>query len=271
MAKYVAAGAHVTLLTCTSGEEGEVVVADLAHLAADRHDALGPHRRKELATAMAHLGVSDTRFLGGPGRYRDSGMMGVPSNVRPDCFWQADLAEAATHAVAVIREVRPQVLVTYDDFGGYGHPDHIQAHRVAMYAQALAAVPSFAPELGPAWHIPKVYWQALPRSVVVTALASTPIARQGEIFGGIDPLTAPFLVDDDLVTTVVDAREYLSAKIAAMGAHVSQIDMTNSFFAHVAVAGDEAMGIEYYRLALGANGAAPTEQETDLFAGIVLE
>jgi len=134
MATYAAAGVHVTLVTCTRGEEGEVLVPDLAHLAADRDDDLGAHRVGELATAMQALRVSDHRFLGGAGRWRDSGMMGLASNERPDCFWRADLDEAAGELVAVLREVRPQVLVTYDPQGGYGHPDHIQAHRVTCAA-----------------------------------------------------------------------------------------------------------------------------------------
>lgn len=138
MAKYAAEGAHVTLVTCTLGEEGEILVPELAHLAADKDDALGQHRITELAEAMQILGVKDHRFLGGPGKYRDSGMMGVDSNNREDCFWRADLLAAATDLCAVIREVRPQVVITYDDFGGYGHPDHIQAHRVTHYAIALA-------------------------------------------------------------------------------------------------------------------------------------
>lgn len=268
MAKYAAEGAHVTLITCTSGEEGEIVVPDLAHLAADHDDALGPHRREELMAAMALLGVVDVRFLGGPGHYRDSGMMGLPSNDRSDCFWQADLLAAATEVAAVIREVQPQVLITYDDFGGYGHPDHIQAHRVAMYAVALAAVPSFAPELGEHWQVSKVYWMALPRSVVTEALDTIPPEQHGEIFAGVDPQTAPFLLDDALVTTAIDARDYLPAKVAAMFAHASQIDMTNSFFAHVAVGGQDALGIEYYRLALGTLGEMVASREIDLFAGL---
>ena len=160
MAKYVAEGASVTLVTCTLGEEGEVLIPELAHLAADHDDLLGEHRIAELTEAMAILGVTDFRFLGGAGKYRDSGMMGVESNERVDCFWNADLLEAATDLVAIIREVRPQVIATYDDFGGYGHPDHIQAHRVTTYAIALAESPSFKPELGEAWSVAKVYWTA---------------------------------------------------------------------------------------------------------------
>jgi N-acetyl-1-D-myo-inositol-2-amino-2-deoxy-alpha-D-glucopyranoside deacetylase len=90
MAHYVAAGASVTLVTATSGEEGEVLLPDLAHLAADQNDDLGAHRREELGAAMAELGVTDWRLLGGPGRYRDSGMIGTPANARPDCFWRGD-------------------------------------------------------------------------------------------------------------------------------------------------------------------------------------
>ncbi len=138
MAKYAAEGAQVTLVTCTLGELGEVIPPSLAHLAAEAEDRLGEYRIGELAAACAALGVTDHRFLGGPGRWRDSGMMGTAGNDDPRCFWQADLAEAADALLEVIREVRPQVLVTYDANGFYGHPDHIQAHRVAWRAFELA-------------------------------------------------------------------------------------------------------------------------------------
>src|SRR4051795_958411 len=124
MARYVAEGASVTLLTCTLGEEGEVLVPELAQLAADQADQLGGYRIWELRAAMAAFGVTDIRFLGGPGRWRDSGMMGTPANRNPRAFWNADLDEAVAAAVAVVRDVRPQVLVTYDEKGGHGHPAH---------------------------------------------------------------------------------------------------------------------------------------------------
>ncbi|MEO8106186.1 MAG: PIG-L family deacetylase, partial [Actinomycetes bacterium] len=107
MAKYVAEGAHVTLVTCTLGEEGEVLIPELGHLAAHKQDELGAHRRVELAEALAMLGVSDHEYLGGAGRFRDSGMMGTPSNERPECFWRADLLEAASYLVGTIRRTRP--------------------------------------------------------------------------------------------------------------------------------------------------------------------
>ena len=138
MAKYVAQGAHITLVTCTRGEEGEVLVPELAHLASSQTDQLGTHREGEIADAMRELGVTDHRFLGAPEkRWRDSGMMDTEPNKRPDVFWQADLDEAAMELVKIILEIKPQVLITYDEFGGYGHPDHIQAHRVAMRAAEL--------------------------------------------------------------------------------------------------------------------------------------
>src|SRR5438093_4569652 len=138
MAWYAAAGAHVTLVTCTLGEEGEIHVPALAQLEAAQADQLGGYRIGELAVACAALGISDHRFLGCAGRSRDSGMMGLPTNDHPRAFWRAELDAAAGLLVDIFREVRPQVLVTYDENGFYGHPDHIQAHRVAMRAYELA-------------------------------------------------------------------------------------------------------------------------------------
>src|SRR3712207_2858791 len=166
MARYVDEGVSVTLLTCTLGEEGEVLVPELAQLAADQADQLGGYRIGELRAAMAALGVTDARFLGGAGRFRDSGMMGTPANQHARAFWNADLDEAVAHAVAVVREVRPQVVVTYDENGGYGHPDHIQAHRVAMRAVDAGADPAYRPDLGDAWDVAKGYWCSVPRSVL---------------------------------------------------------------------------------------------------------
>ena len=142
MAKYAAGGAHVTLVTCTLGELGEIIPPGLAALAADRDDQLGGYRIGELNAACHALGVTDHRYLGGPGRWRDSGMIGTSGNDDPRSFWRADVEEAATALAAVIREIRPQVMVTYDDDGFYGHPDHIQAHRVAWRAFQLAADPA---------------------------------------------------------------------------------------------------------------------------------
>ena len=134
MARYAAEGARVTLVTCTLGELGEIIPPSLSDLADGDGARLGEYRTGELAAACAELGVTDHRFLGGPGRWRDSGMMGTEGNDDPRCFWRADVDQAAGALLDVIREVRPQVLVTYDANGFYGHPDHIQAHRVAWRA-----------------------------------------------------------------------------------------------------------------------------------------
>src|SRR5580692_9226998 len=158
MAKYAAEGAHVTLVTCTLGELGEIIPPSLAHLAAEAEDRLGEYRVGELDAACAALGVTDHRFLGGRGRWRDSGMIGTEGNDDPRCFWRADLDEAARALLEVIREAGPQVLVSYDAHGAYGHPDHIQAHRVTRRAFELAG-PG-----GPA----KLYATAAPDSGQVT-------------------------------------------------------------------------------------------------------
>ncbi|MEU8512255.1 N-acetyl-1-D-myo-inositol-2-amino-2-deoxy-alpha-D-glucopyranoside deacetylase [Kitasatospora sp. NPDC048722] len=267
MARYAAEGARVTLVTCTLGEGGEVIPPGLAHLTADRDDTLGAHRIGELTDAMAALGVADFRFLGGPGRYRDSGMMGVPENDAPGCFWRADVDEAAGHLVAVIREVRPQVLVTYDENGGYGHPDHIQAHRVAMRAYDLAADPAYRPGLGSAWRIAKVYWNRMPRSVIEAGLAAT--AARAVFPGTAVPSDVPGVVDDAVVTTVVDGTAYAGRKAAAMAAHVTQITVDGTSFALSNHLGQPLVATEYYQLVRGQAG--PGQPEDDLFAGLDAE
>lgn len=267
MAAYAAEGAHVTLVTCTLGEEGEIIPPGLAHLAADREDGLGAHRIGELAAAMRELGVTDHRFLGGPGRFRDSGMMGVAQNHREGAFWNTAVDTAAAYLVEVVRSVRPQVLVTYDTNGGYGHPDHIQAHRVAMRAAALAAEPAFRPELGEAHTIAKIYWNRVPRSVAEEGFAG--LRAAGAAFPGVaDVGDVPGVVDDAVVTAEIDGTAYAAAKSAAMRAHATQIAVDGPFFALSNDLGQPLLTREYYELVRGASGAPDGERETDLFAGI---
>ena len=269
MAKYVAAGVGVTLVTCTAGEEGEVVVEDLAHVASAHEDRLGEVRREELAQAMAQLGVSDHRFLGGFGRFRDSGMMGTPQNGHPDCFWRADLRVAATELARIIRELRPGVLVTYDDFGGYGHPDHIKTHQVATYAVALAAAPTFELDGLPHWDVPKVYWTAMPKGEMRAAAEA--LAAQGvdNEFTAMDFDDVDFACDDHLVTTTVEAGDFHEQKTAALKAHRTQIEFNTGFFQMLGAADKRMFAVEHYRLAKGTLG--PTDsagRETDLLAGL---
>ncbi|GAA2072586.1 N-acetyl-1-D-myo-inositol-2-amino-2-deoxy-alpha-D -glucopyranoside deacetylase [Streptomyces albiaxialis] len=273
MAKYAAEGAHVTLVTCTLGEEGEVIPARLAHLAPDRDDALGPYRAGELAAAMRELGVTDHRFLGGQGRYRDSGMWGAPQNERPGCFWQAPLDEAAGHLAEVIAEVRPQVVVTYDPNGGYGHPDHIQAHRVATRAVEIAA---------DRHQVARVYWNRAPRPVVEEGFARLRTAAEGgDVFpfpgfpgetGLAHPEDVPGLVPDmTAVDVTVDASAYAKAKASAMAAHETQVSVRSTargdFFALSNGLGQPLLGTEYFQLAERHDGRGPVKGD-DLFAGL---
>ena len=278
MARYVAEGRGVTLVTCTGGEMGEILVPELEHLADDRDGGLAEHRRGELDDAMTALGVTDHRYLGGFGTYRDSGMQwhpdghAVPADeTDPKAFWNADLTEAANHLVAILREVRPQVLVTYDPFGGYGHPDHIQAHRVATYAAALAAVPSWRPDLGEAWDVAKVYWGAMSETRMRASLRALRDSGDTTTFEGMDPdgPLPPFVTADENLAAGVDATAYVARKMDAMRAHATQITLDGPFFALSNNQGDTAWGVEFYRLAKGESGERGEDGlESDLFAGL---
>ena len=258
IAKYAAEGASVTLVTCTLGELGEIIPGDLADLAWDQRNVLGQHRIGELAAACGALGITDHRFLGGAGRWHDSGMMGTPSNDWPGAFWRADIDEAAGALAEVIRDVRPQVMVTYDADGFYGHPDHVQAHRVATLAfeQADGLVRKF-------------YATAVPRSVLADAIKVMGSDRSGFLaVDSVDDL--PFGVPDDQVTTEIHAEDYLEAKLSAMRAHASQIAVDSPFFALSDMVGQRALGREYYTLLVGPRGPGSGRAgwESDLFAGI---
>jgi N-acetyl-1-D-myo-inositol-2-amino-2-deoxy-alpha-D-glucopyranoside deacetylase len=250
IARYAAEGAQVTLVTCTLGELGEVIPPELAYLAADRENRLGAYRITELAAACAALGLADQRFLGGPGRWRDSGMMGLDSNADPGCFWQADVAQAAAELARIIRDVRPQVLVSYDEHGFYGHPDHIQAHRVAGAAVRLAAEGGHG-----SWQVAKFYATAVPRSVAVAA-------------------GLPYFVPDEQVTTEIDGRAYLAAKTAALRAHATQIavkgdgEAGGGRFALSDGRWQPVLGREFYTLLAADSSAGSGIVEHDLFAGL---
>ena len=262
MAKYAKEGVKVTLVTCTRGEEGEVLVSELSNLASDKDDKLGQHREIELKDAMAHLGIADFRFLGAPDKkWRDSGMMGTPHNDRSDVFWQSDLDESANELVKVILEIKPQVLITYDEFGGYGHPDHIKAHRVAMRAAEIAETKG--------WKIEKIYWNTMPRSVIQMGIEKMKEVGS-DFFGAESADDLPFAKPDELVTTVVHASEFVQQKLDAMKAHATQIAVDGPFFALSNNLGLSVWGDEYYTLAKGEK-AAPFDangRELDIFSGV---
>jgi N-acetyl-1-D-myo-inositol-2-amino-2-deoxy-alpha-D-glucopyranoside deacetylase len=265
MAKYAADGALVTLVTCTLGEEGEILVPGLSHLASDKEDRLGEHRITELDAACRAMGVTDHRFLGGPGRYRDSGMMGTPQNDRSDTFWQAPFDEAADALVAIVREVRPQVVVTYDENGGYGHPDHIQAHRIAVAAFERAGDPAYGE--GEPWTPSKLYYTAFPKSVLQAGIDRLKETGHENFFGVDSADDLPFGTPDDVVTTAVDATAHLESKLQAMREHATQIEVDGPFFALSNNLGQEAWGVEYFVLVRG-DRASPDGRETDLFDGV---
>jgi N-acetyl-1-D-myo-inositol-2-amino-2-deoxy-alpha-D-glucopyranoside deacetylase len=266
MAKYISEGAQVTLITCTRGEEGEVLIPELSHLASNQKDELGSHREIELANAMAALGVTDYRFLGAPEKkWRDSGMMDTEPNKRSDVFWQADLDEAASYLVKVIREIKPEVLITYDEIGGYGHPDHIQAHRVAMRGAELAADPSFGE--GEPWDISKIYWNTMPRSVLAEGMAK--MKEIGSDFFGAESVDdLPFAKPDEVVTTMIDGTAFIDQKMAAMKAHPTQIELDGPFFALSNQLGNQVWGNEYYTLVKGERSSKVdvNGREIDFFA-----
>ncbi len=276
MAKYADEGAQVTLVTCTLGEEGEVLVDSLGHLAAAHEDRLGDHRIGELDNAMEALGVSDYLRLGGDGHYRDSGMLWdenglatVRGELRDGIFWSADLLEAADLLVPIIRDRRPQVLLTYDEFGGYGHPDHIQAHRVAMYAYQLAAVPSYRPDLGAPWQIERVLWGAMSVTRMRQRIDELRAAGDTETWKDFENANEgrSLFSPDEAIAVEIDGESYVDRKHAAMKAHATQIKLDDPFFTLGGTFGSDIWAREQFRLAAGK--PFPGEGwATDLFAGL---
>lgn len=277
MAKYVAAGAQVILVTCTAGEEGEVLVPELAHLASSDQDGLGDQRVGELEAAMKILGVTDHRFLGGFGHFRDSGMKWgddghatAADETRPDTFWHADLTDAANLLVDIIRAEKPHVVITYDEFGGYGHPDHVQAHRVTTYAVTLAAVPSYRRDLGEAWDVPKVYWTAMSASRMADGIRQLRESGDLTTFEGMDPDNLPpFAVADVDLTSAIDGEKFVVRKLDALRAHATQVAVDGPFFALSNNVGDKVWATEFFRLVKGTAGPTGASGfEEDLFAGL---
>lgn len=265
LARAVDAGAAVKVVTCTHGEAGD----NLAGIDLDGED-LTSHRRRELRDALEALGVRDHDYLG----YRDSGMAGDRANDHPDSFHRADLYEAAARLARIVRRFRPDVVVSDDADGTYGHPDHVKAFRVTERAVALAADPWWdTPGDGGPWEVAKRYAVTLPRSRVLRAHRRLREAGIASPFGE-EPLAGtddvPFGTPDELVTTTVDIRPWLARKRRAMAAHRSQIG-PDSFF--LDVPGDlveELFGSESFVLRSGPVRDRPVVDgpEADLFTGL---
>jgi N-acetyl-1-D-myo-inositol-2-amino-2-deoxy-alpha-D-glucopyranoside deacetylase len=248
MAKYAADGATVTLVTCTRGEQGEIVPEDLRHLGTGK--PLADVRVDELADAMSVLKVTDHRFLG---PYEDSGMIGTPENERATAFWNADLDEATAHLVKVIEETRPQVVVTYDEHGGYGHPDHIQAHRVTNLA-VTAATYKPAKVYHCAWGGP----ERRQREREDYEKAGRP--------GGFDLPDPTQAHEGAPITTTIQIDGDLKAR--AIARHRTQVTVVGRFFALSNNVAHEVFDEEHFTLAHGTLGPTRDGRETDLFAGV---
>jgi N-acetyl-1-D-myo-inositol-2-amino-2-deoxy-alpha-D-glucopyranoside deacetylase len=234
---------------------------------------LGTYREGELERAMQELGVTDHLFLGEPStKFRDSGMMGTAPNENPDCFWQAELDDAAGLLVEIIRDRKPQILITYDDFGGYGHPDHIKAHQISMRAAELAADQNFGS--GEAWEISKIYWSAIPRSALQGSLTSTNIFMKVliKLFHYVPSqwLALPFVKADGVVTSKYVGDTFISQKLAALNAHKTQLIIHGNLFKFSKRLATKISGTEYYIRVKGEAGAPfdKNGRELDLFAGV---
>jgi N-acetyl-1-D-myo-inositol-2-amino-2-deoxy-alpha-D-glucopyranoside deacetylase len=271
IAHYTARGAHVSVVTCTLGEEGEVIGERWAELAVDHADQLGGYRIGELTAALRALGVGEPIYLGGAGRWRDSGMAGTAKR-RRQRFIDADEREAVGALVAIIREQRPHVVVTYDPNGGYGHPDHVHTHTVT--AAAVAAAGSTDDYPGEPWAVPKFYWSVLAVSAFEAgwrALNRNDLRPEWTI-----PPTEEFDFgySDEDIDAVVDADpDARAAKAAALAAHITQVIVGPTGRA-CALSNNMALPIlaqEHYVLAAGYAGDRDERGwETDLLAGLGL-
>ena len=266
-----ARGAQVHVVTCTLGEEGEVIGDRWAELAVDHADQLGGYRVGELTEALRALGISAPIYLGGAGRWRDSGMPDTAPR-RRQRFIDADEREAVGALVAIIREQRPHVVVTYDPMGGYGHPDHVQTHTVTTAAVAAAGTADYP---GEPWTVPKLYWTVLARSAFKTAydaLDGDDLRREWKM----PPLEElPFGYSDEDIDAVVEAGpEACAAKAAALAAHATQV-IVGPTGRVCALSNNLAMpilGHEHYVLAVGSAGDRDERGwETDLLAGLGLD
>ncbi len=259
IARYSAGGATVTVLTCTLGEEGEVIGDRWATLGVDGADQLGGYRIGELTAALRELGVAEPRFLGGAGCWRDSGMPGTPPRRRTTFV---DSGEEAVQQVAdVIAELRPHAVVTYDPGGGYGHPDHIRAHHVTVAAIDAAA---------DRWQVPRFYWTVVSGSAFCQGMAALVPEDAPADWIWLEAL--PYGLPDERIDVVVDAPEHLPAKVAAIGAHATQITLgpTGRAFALSNRLVLPVVGQEHYVLAAGVPLPAGAGPHDDLLAGLAL-
>ncbi|GAA5127007.1 N-acetyl-1-D-myo-inositol-2-amino-2-deoxy-alpha-D-glucopyranoside deacetylase [Haloechinothrix salitolerans] len=253
IARYAATGYDVTVVTCTLGEEGEIIPPALAQLGAAHADQLGGYRHGELMAACSALGVRHHRYLGGIGRWRDSGMAGTPSAEHPRAFVGGSVAEQAAQVRAVLDELRPRVVVSYDSYGGYGHPDHIRAHEVTMAAVTDAD------------SVERVFHTIAPRTPVHDELAR--LRDTDDV-----PFRVPEddelpVVPDERVTTRIDIAKHGDDKLRALEAHATQVTVARGTRPCFALSNGVALphlDAEYFELVSGQSAGC----EHDLFGGL---
>ena len=245
LARYSAEGVQTIVVTCTNGEMGDGPNGTKPGEPGHDEAAVVAVRRRELEESCRVLGVSHLELLG----YRDSGMMGWPTNDEPEAFWGVPVNVAAARLAELIQKYRPDAVVTYDDHGFYGHPDHIQAHRITVAALDLLAAPV------------KLYFPTVRRSRMAEF-------RQRLTQAGVEPPDVDddnFGAPDDQIAASVDCRAYSSQKLAALRAHGSQLD--NSFFLGFPLPEfTEMFGTEEFIRARDMTGSAVPED--DLFSGL---
>ncbi|RFD24589.1 N-acetyl-1-D-myo-inositol-2-amino-2-deoxy-alpha- D-glucopyranoside deacetylase [Mycobacterium uberis] len=279
IAHYTSRGVQVQVVTCTLGEEGEIIGDRWAELAVDHADQLGGYRIFELTEALRALGVNAPIYLGGAGRWRDSGIRGTARR-RRQRFIDADEHEVVGALVTIIRDLRPHVVVTYDPNGGYGHPDHVQTHLITAAAVASSGVGTGSAVgtdeyLGEPWTVPKFYWSVVALSAFeagVNALEDKDLRHEWTILPREE---FDFGYSDEDIDAVVEATaDACAAKATALAAHATQVVVGPTGRA-CALSNNMALPIlaqEHYVLAAGSAGDRDERGwETDLFAGLSLD
>jgi LmbE family N-acetylglucosaminyl deacetylase len=254
LARYSRDGVNTVVVTCTNGALGDAPGGIKPDDPSFDEELVIATRRRELDASCALLGVRHLERLD----YQDSGMMGWPSNSAPGSFWQMSIEEAAKPLIELMERYRPQVVITYDSNGSYGHPDHIQAHRITLHATEVTGIPD------------KLYYPVIPRSAW---REFAPLLRAAGLDDGDDgdngdvesTREEEFGTPDELITTQVDCHEFVSTKYAALAAHASQTDQ--SFFMKLPIdLFNRIFGIESFIRHLDRTGIATPE--TDLFGGV---
>jgi mycothiol S-conjugate amidase len=264
-AHYVDSGAEVLVVSCTGGERGDIQNPGLVEKAMAERDMAGL-RRIELERARAAIGF-DHRWLG----YQDSGLPENDEPLEANCFALIPLEISAEPLVRVMRDFRPQVMITYDEQGGYPHPDHIRTHELSIYAMDAAADPARYPDAGEAWRISKVYYDRIFNSRRANAMYDALVARQPDspLLGELDGIRKWMRDRPDLATTSVEVGAFFDRRDEALRAHASQVAPDSSFFFWPNELQREAWPWEDYQL---VSSLVETElPESDLFAGIVDE